>query len=187
MWLSGRASALGAVRPDKVAQMAAAVTTFAILAGLSWLLLAGYVRGWLPGRWVAGTAVFDETVTLLAYEVLGDEISNLSQPLEIMTYWQVKEPPEVDLKIFLHLIDEQGQVVAQYDGLDVRSASLRSGDEFAQLHTISLPAELPPGSYGLQLGMYNAVTGERLPIPTDGELADRLLLFPILIGGNELP
>jgi hypothetical protein len=66
VWLSGRASELGAIRPDKAAQMRTAVTTFATLAGLSWLLLAGYVRGWLPGRWVAGVAVL-----LLAVDLIG--------------------------------------------------------------------------------------------------------------------
>lgn len=66
VWLSGQASELGTVRPDKAAQMATAVTTFATLAGLSWLLLAGYVYGWLPGRWVAGTAVL-----LLAIDLIG--------------------------------------------------------------------------------------------------------------------
>ncbi len=66
VWLSGRAAELGAVRPDKVAQMATAVTTFALLAGASWLMLAAYVRGWLPGRLLAVTAVL-----LLAVDLIG--------------------------------------------------------------------------------------------------------------------
>ena len=66
VWLNGYAGRLGAVRPDKVAQMGTAVTTFAILAGASWLLLAVYVRGWLAGRWLAGTAVL-----LLAVDLIG--------------------------------------------------------------------------------------------------------------------
>ncbi|MCA9916922.1 MAG: YfhO family protein [Anaerolineales bacterium] len=66
VWLKGQVADLGAVRPEKVAQMETAVTTFAMLAGASWLLLAAAVRGWLPGRWVAGTAVL-----LLAIDLIG--------------------------------------------------------------------------------------------------------------------
>ncbi|MBK8903673.1 MAG: YfhO family protein [Anaerolineaceae bacterium] len=66
VWLHGYAGQLSTVRPDKAAQMGTAVTTFAILAGASWLLLAAYVRGWLLGPWVAGAAVL-----LLAIDLIG--------------------------------------------------------------------------------------------------------------------
>lgn len=66
VWLNGQAGQLGAARPDKLAQMETAVTTFALLAGASWLLLAAYVRGWLPGKWLAATAVL-----LLAVDLIG--------------------------------------------------------------------------------------------------------------------
>jgi Bacterial membrane protein YfhO len=66
VWLHGQASQLGAVRPDKAAQMETAVTTFALLAGGSWLLLAAFVRGWLSGKGLAITAVL-----LLAVDLIG--------------------------------------------------------------------------------------------------------------------
>ncbi len=66
MWLKGQAMQLGAVRPDKVTQMETAVTTVVLLAGVSWLLLAAYVRNWLPG-WVLASAA----VLLLAIDLIG--------------------------------------------------------------------------------------------------------------------
>ncbi|VAW31664.1 hypothetical protein MNBD_CHLOROFLEXI01-4496 [hydrothermal vent metagenome] len=66
VWLNGQAGQLGALRPDKAVQMETAVTTFALLAGGSWLLLAAALRGWLSGRWVAITAVL-----LLAVDLIG--------------------------------------------------------------------------------------------------------------------
>ena len=66
VWLNGQAGQLGAVRPDKLAQMETAVLTFALLAGISWLLLVVYVRGWLAGRWLALAAVL-----LLAIDLIG--------------------------------------------------------------------------------------------------------------------
>jgi len=96
--------------------------------------------------------------------------------MEIISYWRVKSEPQGDLKIFLHLLDESGDVVAQHDGLDLISASLLPGDEFAQLHTISLPANLEEGRYGLQIGLYDSHTNTRLTVSTDGGEVDRLLL-----------
>ncbi|MBP7593822.1 MAG: hypothetical protein KBA85_19620, partial [Chloroflexi bacterium] len=75
-----------------------------------------------------------------------------------------------------HLLNAAGQVVAQHDGLDVARTGLRPGDEFAQLHTITLPPDLPPGDYALQLGLYRVDDGARLSVPVDGMVADRILL-----------
>ena len=66
VWLNGQAGQLGMARPDKAAQMATAVTMFAVLAGMSWLLLVVFVRIRLPKHWVAGTAVL-----LLAVDLIG--------------------------------------------------------------------------------------------------------------------
>lgn len=37
------------------------------------------------------------------------------QPVSLSTYWQVQQPPAADYKIFVHLLDPQGQVVAALD------------------------------------------------------------------------
>lgn len=132
---------------------------------------------------LAGTAVFAETLTLLAYEPLEEQMPSPGQPLFLMSYWHVNQTPAGQLKIFLHLIDEQGQVAAQFDGLDVETRRLRRGNEIAQLHTIWLPPELPPGQYGLQLGVYDSETGLRFSVPTgDQQTTDRLLLNSITVG-----
>ena len=34
-----------------------------------------------------------------------------------MTYWRIKEPTELPLAFFLHLLGPEGNIVAQYDGL----------------------------------------------------------------------
>jgi hypothetical protein len=44
-------------------------------------------------------------------------------------------------------------------------------------HTITLPPNLPAGTYHLLVGLYDPVTGDRLPLP-DGRDAMR---FPISI------
>ena len=101
-------------------------------------------------------------------------------PVELMSFWRVHVSPDVRVKLFVHLLDNEGQVVAQHDSLDVAIDGLRPGDEFAQLHTLSQSSDLESSQYALQIGVYDAQTLTRLLIPTgNGVHVDRLLLHSI--------
>ncbi len=80
------------------------------------------------------------------------------------------------LKSFVHILDDQGQVVSGEDRLDVNLSTLLPGDVIYQYSHLSLPADLAPGRYPVEVGWYHAETGERLRLP-DG--SDRFLLDPI--------
>ena len=68
-------------------------------------------------------------------------------------------------------------MAAQWDGLDVPVEGWREGDIILQMASFDLPADLPPGQYWLQTGVYNPATMERLPVLVDGApVADRILL-----------
>ena len=144
--------------------------------------------GWSPkpvvgsGAWdkekrPVETAVFGESLELLAYEILKPQTDlKPGNEVEILTYWRAHKTPAAELKVFLHLLDEQGHVIAQHDGLDIISQSLQPGDEFIQLHSVLLPPELPGAEYAWQIGVYDESDGRRLAISTANEAADRLLL-----------
>ena len=142
---------------------------------------------WADGRRpLSGEAIFGEQLQLLGYEGALDSAS-AGDILTLLTVWQPTQmQPENanQLSIFVHFLDEQGQVVAQHDGLDVRLAGLQGGDRFAQLHALPLPEDLPPGTYALQLGIYDPSTGQRLPVTVPGGMADRLLLHTLHVGGE---
>ena len=125
-----------------------------------------------------GEANFSDTFQLLGYEM--DEAAISGDNLQLITYWRVRDSissGQVNSpKIFLHLLDATGQVVAQNDGLDINTAGLKPGDELAQLHELVLPGGFVPGSYALQLGLYEAEDGHRLTVPISTEPVDRLLL-----------
>jgi len=82
------------------------------------------------------------------------------------------------LKLFVQVLDEAGGVRAQYDGLDIPTIGWQAGDLLAQLHTLSLPADLSPGRYWVQIGAYDAQTMERLPVLLDGVPVSTRLLLP---------
>ncbi len=119
-----------------------------------------------------GTAVFGDTFELLGYQVDGE---TADQSLDLLTFWRVTQPPFTDLKIFVHLLAQNGQIAAQHDALDVRPQGLQPGDELAQLHIIPLPESLPSGQYVLQIGLYRAGDFSRLTVPVKDGVIDRIL------------
>ncbi|MBK8899853.1 MAG: glycosyltransferase family 39 protein [Anaerolineaceae bacterium] len=141
--------------------------------------------GWSPEavagaeQWqsLAERPVFEGAFTLSGYQVTASDGS-----LALLGYWEVLQPPQDDVKIFVHLLDETGQLISQHDGLDVAWQWLQPGDAFAQLHVIPLPADLAAGAYALQLGLYHTVDGARLSLPVNGTTTDRVLLQTIEIG-----
>jgi 4-amino-4-deoxy-L-arabinose transferase-like glycosyltransferase len=143
-------------------------------------------QAWLPDRPQAPALLtpvaFNDTWLFLGHEIVDQRPYYAGDQLQLLTYWRVLHETAVDLTIFVHLLDAEGRLVAQHDGLDVVPKWTRPGDELAQLHTVQLPQDLPPGLYRLQLGLYDRNSLERWLVATAAGAADRLLLEPIQIG-----
>ncbi len=92
------------------------------------------------------------------------------QALPFTLYWQAAAPLTIDLTTFAHLLDADGNLVAQLDWTPQDSlgylptTSWQPGRTVVDHQTIPLPANLPPGQYRLVLGWYYPVTGDRLPV-----------------------
>lgn len=72
---------------------------------------------------------------------------------------------------FAHLLDSKGNLIAGSDRFDADAFSIQPGDRFLQRH--SFPEGTPPGTYTLEIGLYNPATGDRYPA-ADGRDAIRL-------------
>jgi hypothetical protein len=84
------------------------------------------------------------------------------------------------INVFVHLLDEDGDLITQHDSFDVWAASLNRGDVVAQLHAIPLDARVSPGRCRLQMGVYVRANETRLPVLIEGRsVADRLWLAPV--------
>lgn len=113
-----------------------------------------------------------------------DAVRQAGKPVRIMLFWRVARDmlPPVDLSIFAHLIAADGQLAAQQDALGAPSVEWRKGDILIQIQDIVTKKTLPPGSYQLQIGLYQRENGQRLPVVVDGApVGDRLLLEPVEI------
>lgn len=120
---------------------------------------------WPPATAVATPpTTLGQTLTLVGYEWHAAE-----QELGLLTFWEVAGETTADLKLFVHVVDTAGNLVAQHDGLDVRPTGWRVGDKIAQWHTLPLPPEWGTAAYTVRLGAYNAADFTRLPTAAGAE------------------
>lgn len=107
-----------------------------------------------------------QAVRLLGYDLEQDRVQP-GQPLRLTLYWQCLAPMRTSYTVFTHLLDPQGQLVAGHDALPAGGSRPTPGwllhEVFTDPHEIVVPADAPPGSYGLEVGLYDAATWARLP------------------------
>lgn len=131
---------------------------------------------------------FGEVVTFYGYN-LDQQSLERGQSFKVKYYWQARQPDGRDYIIFNHLINiNSGEVLLQYDRLAGHSGTHPSSqweslewlfDEF----TFTIPSDAPDGTYRLQMGLYDALTSQRLPV--EGGENGILPLFEITVeSGN---
>jgi 4-amino-4-deoxy-L-arabinose transferase-like glycosyltransferase len=103
---------------------------------------------------------FNDQIELMGIQY-PDRVVSGDQRLSIMTAWRVVHASEPgSTAIFVHLLDEHGQLVApdgvgvQDDRLGVPRHTWQPGDDFVQVHRLNIE-QVPPGKYRLALGLYN--------------------------------
>jgi hypothetical protein len=90
--------------------------------------------------------------------------------LPVLLEWRAKQSPQTDYTVFLHLIAPDGTLVAQHDAYPTwltpqPTSQWPLNRPILDRHLLTLPSDLPPGKYRLQIGIYNAQTMERLTCP----------------------
>ncbi|MCA9933843.1 MAG: glycosyltransferase family 39 protein [Anaerolineales bacterium] len=127
----------------------------------------------LPETAVAQAAFTHNEGQVLLLDVEGvPETAVATNTLQLTTHWLKNAPPQ-PIKIFIHLTDAAGSIVAQWDGLGAPWQGWRAEDHLWQTHTLALPADMAPGSYQLWIGLYDPDTGTRWQLAS---AADRYLL-----------
>lgn len=105
-------------------------------------------------------------VRLLGYKLPSAE-AHPSGSIRLTLYWQCLEEMERSYTVFVHLLDGEGRMRGQRDGLpwDGRLPTdlWVPGEVIVDSYQVPVAPEAAPGSYTLEIGMYDARTGERLP------------------------
>jgi len=110
-------------------------------------------------------------VSLVGFELL-DETVEPDQILRLTLLWRAVGRPTDDYVVLVHLLDDEGRLMAQHDGRPVGGSrpttSWQVGETVDDRHGLLIPPGTPPGEYRLVAGMYLSATGERLPV-LDGQ------------------
>jgi 4-amino-4-deoxy-L-arabinose transferase-like glycosyltransferase len=116
---------------------------------------------------------FGDYVELLGYDgPTWSESGN--QTLEITLYWRCLRTMNTSYTAFVHLLDKEGNLVAQQDQIPGQGAYPTSGwlagEMISDTYTIGLPTGLDYDTYRLSVGLYELSTAERLPVRAEGQL-----------------
>lgn len=111
---------------------------------------------------------FQSPIRLVGYEVAATTIKR-GEPLIVLLYWRGTGPLETRYTVFLHLLDAQGRVVAGYDSEPRKGQYPTTAWEpnllTADVIVMPVGSDVAPGSnYRLEVGLYDAATGQRLAI-----------------------
>ena len=125
-------------------------------------------------------------ITLAGFQ-LDQRNARAGDVLTLTLDWQADQPPAARYKVFVHLLNASGQVVAQRDGEPVADTRItttwKPGESIEDNYGIFIDAGMPPGTYQIEVGMYRADDGSRLPITSSSgqSLGDHLIVGTVQI------
>lgn len=103
----------------------------------------------------------------------------------LVLYWIGREHNAADYTVFLHLLNQQGQIVAQADASPMQghypTSVWNDGEWIRDVHRIALPDNLPPGQYTIEIGFYEPASGERVLLQNGDAAADHLSLATVQV------
>ncbi len=100
----------------------------------------------------------------------------LGQTLTVTLAWQALGETDQDVKVFIHLLDLNGRVVAQSDAMPAGwtrpTSGWQVGEYVTDTHVLESGRDLSPGEYRLVAGMYDSATDQRLPAAAGGNVVE---------------
>jgi hypothetical protein len=115
----------------------------------------------------ADAANFDDKVALLDINLPSRQLAP-GGTLPVQLRWQGLTNMVENYTIFLQVLNEQDQIVGQVDAWPLQGTYPTSqwaiGEIIEDPYEIQLSADLPPGNYRLQVGLYLLSTLRRLPV-----------------------
>lgn len=94
--------------------------------------------------------------------------------LALRSFWQIEQPLERDYFIFVHLLNDRGERLAQRDAPPWQGMAPTSrwqpGTIVVDVNDLVLPPTLAPGVYRLRIGMFDPDSGTAPPLLVDGRL-----------------
>jgi hypothetical protein len=143
---------------------------------------------------------YGEAIRLVGYDIITDlstdqKVSTLREvsrgkPVMLRPYWRITDSasPAANYSLFIHLYAADAvTVLAQTDGpLSTPQRPTLTWDDPQELYigqpfTVTIPPELPAGRYRLAVGVYDYLTGARLPVEGASSSTRDFYEIPIVV------
>lgn len=125
-----------------------------------------------------------ETIRFLGFDLSSDRVRS-GGALGLTLYWQALEESQFSYTVFTHLLDGENQIWGQTDSIpgqgEAPTTSWLEGEIVTDEYEILVDPETPVGECFVEIGMYDASTGERLPVydMASRMVGDHIVLPPI--------
>jgi hypothetical protein len=114
----------------------------------------------------SGDEILLQGYSLLAHPLAAGDIA------QITLFWQAEQTPLRRYKAFVHVLDDQNNIVGQRDAEPGGGAYLTTlwqpSETIVDNYGVPLHPATPPGEYRVEVGLYDLNTGQRL-LTADGE------------------
>ncbi|MCD6519651.1 MAG: glycosyltransferase family 39 protein [Anaerolineae bacterium] len=108
-----------------------------------------------------------ERILFLGYD-LPKKTARPGETLSLTLYWRALERPRVSYKVFVHLLDGQEIVRGQRDSFPQEGKRLTTdwvpNEIIIDHYTLPISPDAPQGIHRIEIGMYDPLTEERLPV-----------------------
>ncbi len=113
-----------------------------------------------------------ETGTLIGYTP-DETAAGRDAPFPVTLVWRAgNEPSDTSYTVFVQLLNSSGQLIAQSDSIPAQgqrpTTGWRAGEYILDRHALGFNDLAAPGEARLIVGMYDALTGERVPVDAGG-------------------
>lgn len=139
-----------------------------------------------PNPPFAQNVVFGNNALALVGYDLSSTALKPGDSLRVVLYWQARAKLDKAYTVFVHLLDQNAQVVAQQDAQPLngtRPTTTWVENEFiADAYELSIKPDAAPGNYQIEIGLYDA-DFSRLPIIDEigNPISDHIILNTSLI------
>jgi len=132
-------------------------------------------RGYMinPGGARRDTVLFGDFARLLGHDLVSLDFQR-GETVPLLLYWQATEdaPPPLDYSVYVHLLDAEGNLIAGWDSAPLLgkypTRFWTPGERLLDYRPLRVPEDLPLGPASLRIGIYEPISGERLPVTLDG-------------------
>ena len=129
------------------------------------------------------SATLENGLTLTGYELYQspDQPPGQGQRVSLYLHWQTPRPISESLKVFVHALDTHGQLIAQHDSVPALWTypveRWATGETVVDFHTLHFAPTAGTNPITIQVGFYDAATGERVPVQSAPEEANNAIVL----------